>query len=172
MRSPVFRSGIAAALLASLSLGACSNADERDSAAQPASAVPMPSADDANQPIALNFSFLQAAFSLGDVGNFARSFIDSATMYVPQYGRMVGRATIVREFGGEGLRLRVKEIQRISDGRYVDGRDVVDSGRYAIVTAAPLPPNTLDVEGRYWTRWRHLDDGTWLIVSDSIVGTR
>jgi ketosteroid isomerase-like protein len=134
-------------------------------------ALPMPTAEDAGSAVALSYSFVQSALVIGDVRGFTSNFTDSARMYVPGYGEMVGAINIGRDFGGEGRRLGIKEIQRISDGRYVEGRDVVDSGRYVIVTERPLPDTTLHAQGRYWTRWRYTEDGRWLIVRDSIAGS-
>ena len=146
---------------------ACGATDSPDTT----QALQMPTAEDAGSAVALSYSFVQSALVLGDPRGFTSNFTDSARMYVPGYGEMLGAAIIGRDFGGEGRRLGIKEIQRMSDGRYVEGRDVVDSGRYIIVTERPLPDTTLHAQGRYWTRWRYTEDGRWLIVRDSIAGS-
>jgi ketosteroid isomerase-like protein len=153
-----------------LSVVAAAGCAERAEDADATPALIMPTADDAGSAVALSFGFVQHALVVGDVTGFARNFTDSARMYVPGYGEMVGPAIIARDFGGEGRRLGIREIQRVSDGRYVDGREVVDSGRYVIVTERPLPDTTLHAQGRYWTRWRYTEDGRWLIMHDSIAG--
>lgn len=158
--------------LGALALGtlACGERAAQDAPDTAAVEVPMPTAEAALIPTSLNYTLMQTALSIGDVSGFARAFTEDATMYVPSHGRMVGRDSIAVKFGREGLRLGIKKIRRESAGRYVEGREVVDSGRYVIESDLPLPENTLDAEGRYWTRWRVLPDGTWLIASDSLVG--
>jgi hypothetical protein len=148
---------------------ACTSGND-DAPESPAPEVPMPSEQDANLPITGTFAMAQTAFVHGDVRMYALTFADSATMYVPGYGRMEGRNAIARDFGREAGRLGIREVTRTSDGRYIEGREVVDSGRYMITSTAPLPEGGIPANGRYWTRWRYSPDGTWIIVSDSIAG--
>lgn len=132
--------------------------------------MPMPTLTDAALPIANAYAMAQTAFSHGDVRMFVSSFTDSATLFVPGYGRMVGRNVIARDFGREGQRLGIRNTIRTSAGRYMEGRDVVDSGTYVIESEPPLADQSIPQTGRYWTRWRHLPNGIWLIVSDSLAG--
>jgi hypothetical protein len=135
-----------------------------------ATAAPMMSEADVSLALSQNYAFWQITLVVNDLAAFASNFADSATMYAPSYGRLVGRAAIVNTFDGEATRLGIAEIRRESQGKRIEGRDVLDSGSYEILTSRPLPPNAIDAKGRYWTRWRYTEGARWIILSDSLVG--
>lgn len=156
-----------ALLFVVLANAACNSAAD-EAAEPPLPEVPMPAEQDLGLPLANAYAVAVAAFVNGDVRMFTLTYSDSAILVVPGYTRMEGRNAIAREFGREGQRLGVRDILRSSDGRYIEGRDVVDSGTYVITSNDPLPAGGLPASGRYWTRWRHAADGTWTIVFDSL----
>jgi ketosteroid isomerase-like protein len=148
---------------------ACAGQGDEQAAAIPEPAVPMPSAADAVLPIMNAYAMAQTAFAHGDVRMYVSVFTDSATLFVPGYGRMAGRNVIARDFAREGQRLGIRNTRRISAGRYIEGRELVDSGTYVIEAEPPFADSTIPSSGRYWTRWRHLPAGIWVIVTDSIA---
>lgn len=163
----IVMTGICAACLGAAFV-ACGTRDKKP--APVTQVVPMVSSQGMLMSLASNYGFMSLQFRLGDVGAYMSNFADSATLTAPGFGVLRGRDSIALKFAGEGKRLGVDEFNRTSIGFQIEGRDVLDSGTYKLVTAFPLAKGTIDATGRYWTRWHYTEDGRWLIVSDSLVG--
>jgi hypothetical protein len=111
-----------------------------------------------------------AQISKGDGANFSQFYVDTATIVRKGYDPIVGQAAI-RDFIRNADEWGIQDLRRISDGFRIEGRDVIDSGSYALAVAQPLPPGTLDGAGRYRTHWTYTTQAEWMILSDSLIGT-
>ncbi len=158
-------------LVAALSaaLVACGAPDTKPQPAGEHAAPPLTPSHGIEMALASNYGFMSLQFQLGDVGAYVSNFADTARLSVPGYGVLRGRDSIGIRFAGEGKRFGVKDFTRQSAGYRIEGRDVIDSGTFKIVTEMPLPKGSLDSTGRYWTRWHSTEDARWLIISDSLV---
>jgi hypothetical protein len=157
-----------ASIVAAIVLTGCKNADET-AQTQAAQTVPMPGTQHISIALISNYAFMGQMASKGDGRSFSGFYVDSATIARAGHAPLAGKAAI-QDFIRNADEWGVREWTRISEGFRVEGREVIDSGTYALALYQPLPPNTLDAEGRYRTRWLFAPNGEWVILSDSLTG--
>jgi hypothetical protein len=150
-------------------LAGCSKTDTVQQ--QAVDEVPMPASHQIPVTLVSNYAFMGQMASKGDGRSFSSFYVDTATLARSGYQPVTGQFAI-RDLIRNGDEWGLIEWTRLSEGFKVEGRDVIDSGKYVLFHARPMPPNSIDPAGRYRTRWTVSKKGEWVILWDSLFGGR